>query len=215
MRHERGVLVASLVQGKARRLRRRALRQRRRRRLAASKNHRGRSFVAGIDLGFSIAGCLLCPLTLREQLIMKPFKTLQLAVAAAALLAAGAASAERPENLAGTTWTVQTNRDTVQLVIETQGGSGATGAAICRTINGHFNLTPPEIGIRGWYCPSTGRIHFVHRNLHTGDAVRVFTGNVSDNVIGQPLYMAGTMTVLYATLADRADLGEYNFSATR
>jgi hypothetical protein len=147
---------------------------------------------------------------------MTPFKTpFRLAVVAAALLAAGAASAERPQSLAGTTWTMQTNRDAVQLVIETQGGSGATGAAVCRTIQGHFNLTPPEIGIRGWYCPSTGRIHFVHRNLNTGDAVRVFTGSVSDTVIGQPMYMAGTMTVLYATLAAGSDLGEYNFSATR
>jgi hypothetical protein len=146
---------------------------------------------------------------------MKSFKTFKFAAAAAAFLAAGVASAERPASLAGTTWTVQTNRDAVQLVIETQGGPGAPGAAVCRTINGHFNLAPPEIGVRGWYCPSTGRIHFVHRNLDSGDAVRVFTGNVSDNVIGQPLYMAGTMTVLLATLADHADLGEYNFSATR
>jgi hypothetical protein len=144
---------------------------------------------------------------------MKPI--LSIALAAAAFCAAGSALAERPESLAATTWTMQTNRDTVQLVIETQGGPGAPGAATCRTIHGHFNLTPPEIGIRGWYCPSTGRIHFVHRNLNTGDAVRVFTGNVSDNVIGQPLYMAGTMTVLYATLAAGSDLGEYNFSATR
>jgi hypothetical protein len=138
-----------------------------------------------------------------------------IAAAAVALLAAGAASAERPASVAATTWTVQTNRDSVQLVIETQGGPGAPGATNCRTINGHFNTAPPEIGIRGWYCPSTGRIHFVHRNLNNNDAVRVFTGNVSDNVIGQPLYMAGTMTVLIATLADLADLGEYNFSATR
>lgn len=143
---------------------------------------------------------------------MKSFKTFRLAVATAALLAAGAASAERPASLAGTTWTVQTNRDAVQLVIETQGGAGAPGAANCRTINGHFNIAAPEIGIRGWYCPSTGRIHFVHRNLASGDAVRVFTGNVSDNVIGQPLYMAGTMTVLISAFGD---LGEYNFSAIR
>jgi hypothetical protein len=137
---------------------------------------------------------------------------LSTAVATAALLAAGAASAERPPSLAGTTWAMQTNRDSVQLVIETQGGPGAPGAATCRTINGHFNISTPEIGIRGWYCPSTGRIHFVHRNLDSGDAVRVFTGNVSDNVIGQPLYMAGTMSVLISPFGD---LGEYNFSATR
>jgi hypothetical protein len=37
-------------------------------------------------------------------------------------------------------------------------------------------------------------------------------GNVSDDVIGQPLHMAGTMTVLDAAFGD---LGEYNFSARR
>ena len=140
---------------------------------------------------------------------MKFFKTFRLAIAAAALLAAGAASAERPANLAGTTWTLQTNRDAVQLVITTQGGAGAPGAATCRHINGDIGNVAH---IRGWYCPATGRIHFQHKNLGTGNAVRIFTGNVSDDVIGQTLYMAGTMTVLDAAFGD---LGEYNFSATR
>lgn len=136
---------------------------------------------------------------------------LSLAVSAALLLAAGTASAERPANLAGTTWSLQANRDVLQLVIETQGGPGAPGAEHCRHIDGTINTTP-DIKVRGWYCPSSGRIHFVHRNLNSGDAVRVFTGNVSDDVIGQPLYMAGTMTVLISAFGD---LGEYNFSATR
>ena len=140
---------------------------------------------------------------------MKFFKTFRLAIAAAALLAAGAASAERPANLAGTTWTLQTNRDAVQLVITTQGGAGAPGAATCRHINGDIGNVAH---IRGWYCPATGRIHFQHKNLGTGNAVRIFTGNVSDDVIGQTLHMAGTMTVLDAAFGD---LGEYNFSATR
>ena len=89
------------------------------------------------------------------------------------------------------------------------GGPGAPGATNCRTING--TLGNVDVKIRGWYCPSTGRIHFVHRNLDSGDAVRVFTGNVSDQVAGQPLSMAGTMTVLISAFGD---LGEYNFSAT-
>lgn len=135
--------------------------------------------------------------------------TLLFAVAAASFLAAGTASAERPANLAGTTWTLQTNREPVQLVIRTQGGPGAPGAATCRHIDGDIGNIPH---VRGWYCPSTGRIHFVHRNFGSGDAVRVFTGNVSDDVIGQTLYMAGTMTVLISAFGD---LGEYNFSATR
>jgi hypothetical protein len=134
---------------------------------------------------------------------------LAIALAAAACLATGAASAERPENLAGTTWTLQTNQDAVPLVITTQGGPGAPGADICRHINGDIGNVAH---IRGWYCPSTGRIHFVHRNLGSGDAVRVFTGNVSDDVNGQTLHMAGTMTVLGVAFGD---LGEYNFSATR
>jgi len=138
-------------------------------------------------------------------------KTLQLAVATAALFAAGAASAERPANLAGTTWTLQANRDVLQLIINTQSGPGAPGAETCRHINGTINTTP-DIAIQGWYCPAAGRIHFVHKNLASGNAVRVFTGSVSDDVIGQPLYMAGTMTVLAIAFGD---LGEYNFAATR
>jgi hypothetical protein len=130
-------------------------------------------------------------------------------VAALALLAATHAAAERPATLAGTTWTLQTNRDAVQLVITTQGGVGAPGALNCQHINGDIGNVAH---IQGWYCPATGRIHFQHKNLGSGNAVRVFTGNVSDDVIGQPLYMAGTMTVLDAVFGD---LGEYNFSATR
>ena len=136
-------------------------------------------------------------------------KTIAFAAGAATLLAAGTAFAARPANIANTTWTLQTNRDTVQLFIDTQGGPGAPGAANCRNINGHLGNN--DIDIRGWYCPSTGRIHFVHRNLSSGDAVRVFTGNVSDDALGQTLYMAGTMTVLISPFGD---LGEYNFSAT-
>jgi hypothetical protein len=128
------------------------------------------------------------------------------AAAAAAFLAAGTASAERPPNLAGTTWTMQINREVNQLVITSQSGEGAPGAAICRIINGTFGVA----NIRGWYCPSTGRIHFLHKNA--GVTARTFTGNVSDDVIGQTLYMAGTMAVDDANFGD---YGEYNFSATR
>ena len=42
--------------------------------------------------------------------------------------------------------------------------------------------------------------------------MRIFIGNVSDDVLGQPLYMAGTMTVLNTYFGE---LGEYNFSAIR
>jgi hypothetical protein len=142
---------------------------------------------------------------------MKSFETFKLAVVAAALLAAGAASAERPDTLRGTTWTLQGNRDVLQLVIDTQTNAGAPGATQCRGISGTLSTTP-DIVVTGWYCPSTGRIHLIHRNLSSKIAVRTFTGNVSDEVIGQPLYMAGTMTVLISAFGD---LGEYNFSAVK
>jgi hypothetical protein len=128
---------------------------------------------------------------------------------AAAVLAVGTAAAARPANLANTTWTLQVNGSEEQLVITTQGGPGAPGAATCRHINGEIGNVAD---IRGWYCPSTGRVHFVHRNADSKVAVRVFTGNVSDIVEGEPLHMAGTMTVLASVFGD---LGEYNFSAVQ
>ena len=69
-----------------------------------------------------------------------------------------------------------------------------------------------DVQIHGWYCPSTGRIHFKHNNLSTNVTVRVFIGNVSDEVSGLPLLMSGTVMVDYAAFGS---LGEYNFSATQ
>jgi hypothetical protein len=139
---------------------------------------------------------------------MKASLSILTTAVAVTIVAASTVFAARPATVANTTWTLQTNRDVGTLFITTQGGPGAPGATNCRAINGHFDNV--NVKIRGWYCPSTGRIHFVHRNLDSGDAVRVFTGNVSDNVAGQGLYMAGTMTVLNSVFGD---LGEYNFSA--
>jgi hypothetical protein len=136
-------------------------------------------------------------------------KSIVMFTIAAAAIATGTAWAARPSNLANTTWTMRVNDSIEQLVITTQGGPGAPGAATCRHINGEIGSVAT---IRGWYCFSTGRVHFVHRNADSGDAVRIFTGNVSDNGGGQPLYMAGTMTVLISAFGD---LGVYNFSATR
>ena len=138
-------------------------------------------------------------------------KSCVLVIATAACVIAGNAWAQRPADLTGTTWTLQANRDTAQLVINTQLSPGAPGNAECRSIVGTLNTTP-DIVVTGWYCPSTGRIHLVHRNLTSKIAMRVFTGNVSDEVIGQPLHMAGTMTVLFSAFGD---LGEYSFSAVK
>ena len=86
---------------------------------------------------------------------MKPtLKTITFAVAAAVCLAAGTVSAERPDNIARTTWSLQTNRDIVLLVINTQGGPGAPGAANCRTIRGELGAV--DVQIQGWYLPVHG-----------------------------------------------------------
>ncbi len=137
---------------------------------------------------------------------MKAIVTVTLATI---LLAAGTVSAARPANIARTTWTLQVNGGTETLTIDTQGGPGAPGAANCRSIRGQLQGIAD---VSGWYCPSTGRIHFVHRNLDSDLAVRVFTGNVSDEVEGQPLQMAGTVAIHASVFGD---LGEYNFSATQ
>lgn len=133
---------------------------------------------------------------------------LTMAALAAAALSPVPALADRPANLAGTTWTVQINRDSEQLVIQTQGGPGAPGAATCRVINGTLGIAP----VRGWYCPGSGRVHFEHRNIDSKLTMRSFTGSVSEEVVGQPLYMAGTVMVNNSVFDD---LGEYNFSAVR
>ena len=127
---------------------------------------------------------------------------------ASVLLAATAVRAEPPANVANTTWTLQVNSSIETLFIDTQGGPGAPGAANCRSIRGEVRGVAP---VNGWYCPSTGRIHFVHRNLDSGAPMRVFTGSVSDAVAGLPLAMAGTVTILNAVFGD---LGEYNFAAS-
>lgn len=134
---------------------------------------------------------------------------IQIAVAAAALLAVTAAAAGLgpPHNLQGTAWTLQINRGTEQLVITSQPGPGPSGYATCPQILGTIGAAP----IRGWYCPYSGRIHFLRYDLNTGVTAAVFTGNISDAVNNnQKLYMGGTVTVVDPFLGR---LGEYNFAA--
>jgi hypothetical protein len=143
---------------------------------------------------------------------MKRLKSLRnismFAAAVAAALTVGTASAARPANIGGSTWVLQTNLGIVPLVITSQGGAGAPGAATCRNIYGDLG----EVNnISGWYCPSTGRIHFVHRNLNSHNAVRIYFGNVNGDALGQPISIDGVMTVLVSELGD---LGEYSFTAT-
>jgi hypothetical protein len=126
---------------------------------------------------------------------------------AAIVLGTGVASAAPPANVANTTWILDLDGTTIDVFIDTQAGPGAPGNANCRAIAGKFGGIAP---FSGWYCPLTGRIHFIHRNTQSKLPLRTFTGVVSDEVAGQPLFMAGTATIVYAAFGD---LGEYVFSA--
>jgi hypothetical protein len=137
-----------------------------------------------------------------------------LAVCIAAQLYADAALAAHPTSVVGT-WRVRINQEVDTLVIESQGGS-ING--VCRRIVGYFPLQNQDDGpqIHGFYCPKTGRIQFVHSNLDSNLAVRVFTGNLLDRVEGQPDRMGGTFTVLYTAVPPPfGPLGEYGFWATK
>jgi hypothetical protein len=134
-------------------------------------------------------------------------KTIPSFALAATLLGTGVASAAPPANIANSTWIFDLDGSSFEVFIDTQGGPGAPGQMNCRSVAGQIDGIAP---ISGFYCPLTGRIHLVHRNLSTKVAVRTFTGVVSDDVAGQPHFMAGTATVLNAVFGD---LGEYVFSA--
>lgn len=134
------------------------------------------------------------------------YTMVSMAAAAALIVTAATVWAAPPASVARTTWTVQANQGSEQLVIETQTGPGAPGNETCRGISGKIGIAP----IDGWYCPGSGKIHILHQNLHSRLTMRVFTGNVSDEIVGQPLYIGGAMLTDYAAFGS---LGESNFSA--
>lgn len=125
---------------------------------------------------------------------------------AGVLALASTAYATPPANLARTNWAIQINRDLTTLEITNQGGPGGPGGETCPLIMGKIGVAE----VRGWYCPSTGRIHFRHNN--NGATMKTFVGNVSDaGAAGEPLYMAGTVTI---DNVGAGEFGEHNFSAT-
>ena len=116
------------------------------------------------------------------------------------------AFAAPPESVRGV-WNILTSGGYTTLDISAQGGAGAPGASECRHIEGLLSIAD----VRGWYCPESGRIHFIHYNYTTDAPVRTFTGAVSQDASGA-MHMAGTYTVLAIAFGD---LGEYPFSANK
>lgn len=122
----------------------------------------------------------------------------------AAQLYGSATFAAPPARVVGT-WSATVNGTVENLTVIAQ---GAGGNGPCAFIHGTIGIAP----FHGFYCSTTGRIHFVHKNLDSGGPVRVFTGNLSDEVSGQPLYIGGTMTIVNIAFGP---FGEYSFSAMK
>ena len=120
-------------------------------------------------------------------------------VVATGLWASNAVAAPPPSVIGN--WSVLGNQSPGALVITFQSAAG-----ICRQIFGTIYGNPLE----GFYCPATGRIHFVRKNGANNDTFQSWTGNVGDDSIIDR--MGGTF-VVSSPLG--GPFGEYNFQASR
>jgi hypothetical protein len=127
-------------------------------------------------------------------------------IAGAALLSSVAAAAP-PSSVTGS-WVILADQTYTTLDITNQGGPGGPGGSACRVILGSIGISP----INGFYCPETGRIHFLHRNPSTNVVVRTFTGSVSAATDDAPAHIGGTLNVLNIGLGP---FGEYPFSGSK
>ena len=101
-----------------------------------------------------------------------------------------------PTSVVGT-WHVEANHSTGTLSITSQGGGE------CQPILGTIFGQP----IHGFYCPLSGRIHFLRApgNVTFQD----YTGNLSEASAGLPLLIGGTFA------SDGGSFGEYNWNASK
>lgn len=127
-----------------------------------------------------------------------------LGILASAMLFGSAAHAAPPATVIGS-WSILVDQTYTTLDITNQGGPGAPGSSMCRVILGNIG----NADMNGIYCPSTGHIHFLHRNPNTKVVVRTFTGSVTAATATAPAHMSGTFHVLNIGLGD---FGEYPFS---
>lgn len=102
-----------------------------------------------------------------------------------------------PASVAGN-WSVVANNSPGTMAI-----NQPASTAPCRPINGTIFGNP----LRGFYCPSSGRIAF-HR-LRPGQVVyQYYTGNLAMENASQPARIGGNFS-------DLSDPGEYSFFATK
>jgi hypothetical protein len=103
-----------------------------------------------------------------------------------------------PTSVVGT-WSVLGNQSPGLLQITFEFNTGGCGP-ISGTIYGN--------NIQGFYCPSSGRIHFLRKLSGTNVTFQAWTGNLSQ--VGPTLHMGG----VFSDVLD-SPLGEYNFQATK
>jgi hypothetical protein len=118
-----------------------------------------------------------------------------------AAIGTNVALAAPPPSVVGN-WTVVGNQSNGVLVIRSQAATGA-----CRQIGGTIYGNP----IEGFYCPSTGRIHFVRKAAATNDTFQSWLGSVGEDGAAMD-FMGGTFVV---SMPAGGAFGQYNLSASR
>jgi hypothetical protein len=140
------------------------------------------------------------------QFIMISTRAFLAATSMATMLAAGGAHAGQlwPTSVVGT-WTAIANQSAMTVTISSQNATGR-----CRAIAGSMVNTDGtgQSNIAGFYCPVTGRFHFLRNDPKTGLTYQDYSGNVSDT--GTQQYMAG----IFAQSLGANLVGEYSFMAS-
>jgi hypothetical protein len=132
-----------------------------------------------------------------------------LAVVAMGLsLAAGGAHAGQlwPSSVVGT-WHAVADQSSLTITISSQAATGK-----CRQIAGTIVDNTgggATSNLLGFYCPTSGRFHFVRNDAASRVTYQDYSGNVSDN--GRRLYMGG----IFAEVFTPANVGEYSFLASK
>jgi hypothetical protein len=137
---------------------------------------------------------------MRATLLKRAF-----AAAVGFVLCVGAAHAAHPASVAGT-WLAVGNQTTGGLVL-----SQTASGAVCKPISGF--IFAASNGVRGFYCPPTGRIVFA-RHTSSGVPFQLYEGQVSrDGAIDR----IGGSFMIWNSLGGGAfnEGPDYNFSATK
>lgn len=139
---------------------------------------------------------------------MKLKTVLLMAVSVASVVLANTTHAAPPSSVTGR-WSIIGNQHSGYLDL-----SQLTGTATCRDLLGTiYTGTSASGAVKGFYCPSTGRMAFSRKNA-SGVEIQTWVGNVSDAVSGLPLRMGGTFQALDAA-AGSGPVGEYHFQGQK